>query len=356
MGDSSTDVMVRSEALRQLLTDLFQELGMTLDNATWCAECLVLTNLWGIDSHGVLRLPIYIQRLARGVIKANPDTRVTSSGGAFEVLDGDDGMGFVAARAAMTRAIALAQQHRIGAVAVTRSNHFGAAALYAHQAAEAGMASLVMTNVLPNLVAPGSSQPISGNNPIAFGAPTPVGFPFLLDISMSAVSGGKLLLARAKGEKIPLDWATDSNGFPTDDPQVGFDGFLQPMAGHKGFGLSLMVDILCGVISGGTFQFAIKSMYTDPDAPSKTGHFMVAIDPTIASGRDEYLARMGAFYRTIKASPTITEASEMFLPGEIEERRRRERAKNGIPLTRALFAEINEIAEARGVRPLPEVG
>ena len=352
----SKDVVVRPEALHNLLTDLFSKLGMTIDNASWCAECLVLTNLWGIDSHGVLRLPIYVQRLAQGAIKANPETRVTGGSGAFEVLHGGNGMGFVSGRDAMARAITLAREHRIGAVAMTCSNHFGAAALYARQAAEAGMASLVMTNVLPNLVVPGGAKPVTGNNPIAFGAPTAEGFPFLLDISMSAVSGGKLLLAIAKEEKIPLGWATDRDGQPTDDPNIGFGGFLQPLGGHKGFGLSLMVDILCGVIAGGAFQFALKSMYANPDAPSETGHFMVAIDPTVAMSRDTYLARMGKFYRTIKSSPMTEEGHEMFIPGEIEEQRRRERERDGIPLTAALFDEINQIAATHGVQPIATVG
>ena len=187
---------------------------MPEDDAAYCAECMVLTNLWGIDSHGVLRAPIYVQRVQNKAINPTPIIAVKRGGFALEVLDGDDGMGYVVGRAAMARAIELAGQFSIGAVGVVRSNHFGAAALFARMAAEQGMIGIVMTNVIPNIVAPGGSKPITGNNPIAIAVPTFGEFPFVLDISLSNVAGGKLLARQQEGRENPLGLGDRSGGSP----------------------------------------------------------------------------------------------------------------------------------------------
>ncbi len=348
----SDDVHVEAGALQAFLHAVFTAVGMTNDNAAYSAECLTTTNLWGIDSHGVLRLPIYVQRLAAKVVTANPRVETVGGRGAFEVMSGEDGMGFLVGRAAMSRAMALAREHGIGAVTVRNSNHFGAAALYARMATEAGLIGIAMTNVIPNLVVPGGSKPITGNNPIAIGAPSAGPFPFMLDISLSSVAGGKLLLASKRKEAIPLDWATDAQGRPTTDPDIGFKGFLLPVGGHKGFGLSLAVDILCGLVSGGAFQFGLGSMYATPDDPSHTGHMMIVIDPTVALGREDYLERIAAFFATVKASPMWDASREMLIPGEIEYRTRLQRERDGIPLPVALFDDLRELAARHAVAPL----
>ena len=343
---------VPADALRAHLAALFGSVGMTEGNARDCATMVVDTDLWGVESHGTLRVPTYIARLEAGAIKANPQPSLRGGGRALQILDGDAGMGFLVAKAAMQRAIDAAGRYGIGAVAATNSNHFGAAALYAKQAADRGLIGIAMTNVMPNMAFPGGSGPITGNNPIAIAAPTDRGFAFLLDISMSTAAGGKLLLAARRNEPIPLDWATDDKGRFTDDASKALEGFLLPVGGHKGFGLSLAVDLLCGVISGGAFQFALKSMYAHPGEPSETCHMMIVVDPTVALSHAEYLKRMSAFCRTVKASPMRRDGGEMFLPGEIEERTRRERLESGIPLSPAVLEEIRDLAARLDVPPL----
>ena len=339
------DVTVRPEALERFLNRLFRKLGMTAENSAVCASDLVLTNLWGIDSHGVLRLPVYAERLHGGVVTPNPQIRTIARRDALEVMDGDAGMGFLVGHRAMGRATELAGEYGVGAVAARNSNHFGAAALFAKQATDAGLLGIAMTNVKPNLVVTGGSKPITGNNPLAFGAPTRLGFPLLLDISMSSVAGGKLLLAMEKGERIPHGWATDRRGRPTDDPSTGFNGFLLPLGGHKGFGLSLMIDVLCGVVSGGAFQHQLKSMYTSPEEASETCHLMVAIDPSVYLGREAFLDRMDAFYETIKSSPTWDAEARMLLPGELESEMLARRRNEGIPLPASLMTKLDELAD-----------
>ena len=343
------EVIIQADALESFVSALFERTDMSRKDAAYCAQCLVQTNLWGIDSHGVLRAPIYIERLRSKAMNPAPNVKKVRGFGALEVLDGDDGMGFIVGRATMARAIELAEQHGISAVGVNRSNHFGAAALFARMATDRGLIGMVMTNVIPNIVAPGGSKPITGNNPIAFGVPTFREFPFMLDISLSNVAGGKLLLASKKGERIPLDWATDKDGRPTDDPDLAFAGFLLPVGGHKGLGLSYVVDILSGLITGGVFQHEMKSMYKHRDDPSLTSHFMIVINPLAIMSREEMEERMANFYQTIKASPMWDDSREMMLPGEIEYRTAVSRQANGIPLPVNLYNDLVSLGNELGV-------
>ncbi len=275
----ANEIRVNFEVLQYFTADLFQSTGMDQENAEFCAKSLVDTNLWGIDSHGVLRVPIYIKRLLAGSCNPKPDIKTIKSAITLAVLDGDDGAGQIVGREAMARAIELAKTYTVGIVGAIRSNHFGAAATFTRMAVAEGMIGIAMTNVVQNVVAPGGSKPIIGNNPISVAVPTYGEFPFVLDISLSTVAGGKLLLASKKGEKIPLDWGTDINGHPTDDPDEAFKGFLLPVGGHKGLGLAYTIEILTGLISGGVFLDAMKGMYKYPDDPSLTSHLLLHFVP-----------------------------------------------------------------------------
>jgi L-2-hydroxycarboxylate dehydrogenase (NAD+) len=342
-------VLVGHENLERFVTELFESARLRPDDAAFHAKALVDTNLWGVDSHGVLRVPAYVQRMRSGAVNPRPDIRVVRGSLGLEVLDGDNGPGFLVGRDAMQRAVELAGQYNVGAVGAIRSNHFGATAIYTRLAAEQGMVGIALTNVVPNVVAPGGSRPVVGNNPLSIAVPTYSEFPFVLDISLSAVAGGKLLLASKKGEKIPLDWATDREGRPTDDPDEAFAGFLLPMGGYKGLGLAYAVDLLCGVITGGAFLQGMKGMYKYPDDPSLTGHFMIALNVEAILGREEMQARMAEFAQTIKASPLWDEGREMLLPGEIEHRTALSRRENGVPLPANLYQELLGLGGELGV-------
>lgn len=351
------EVLVDYQALRGLVAQLFAGAGMSEPDAAFHAKALVDANLWGIDSHGVLRVPIYVRRMLSGAINPRPNIRTVRGSLGLEVLHGDDGPGYIVGRDAMLRAIELAGQYNVAAVGAIRSNHFGATASYSRLAAEQGMIGISMTNVVPNVVAPGGSKPVVGNNPLSIAVPTYAEFPFVLDISLSAVAGGKLLLASKKGEKIPLDWATDNEGRPTDDPDKAFAGFLLAMGGYKGLGLAYAVDILCGLVTGGVFLHEMKGMYKYPDEPSLTGHMMIAINIEAILGRDEMAARMAQFARTVKESPMWDKSREMFLPGEIEHLTARKRMEAGVPLPENLYDELVALGRQAGLSStLPAVG
>lgn len=346
---SEGEVFVRPETLEAFLTDLFGNAGLEQGDAIFFAQTLVQTNLWGIDSHGVIRTSVYVRRLCSRVINPKPKiSRIKASNG-LEVLDGDNGPGFIVGRETMKRAIELARQFNVGIVGAIKSNHFGAAGIYARIAVDQGMIGIAMTNVAPVMVAPGGSKPIVGNNPIALAIPTFGSFPVVLDIALSNVAGGKLLMASKKGEKIPLDLATDSEGRPTDDPMKAFYGFFLPVGGHKGFGLALVVDILCGVITGGSFLDQLKGMYKYPDDPSLTCHLMIAINLSSIMDQEEMKIRMASFYKTIKGAPMWDQSKEMLLPGEIEHRMFLERMNKGIPIPITLYNELRDLGCEMGV-------
>ena len=336
------EVRVPPDALKQFIERIFRHAGCRRSDARTIASCMVQTNLWGIDSHGVIRTPEYRERLIKGAVNARPRIQKLKSGGSFEVLDADNGAGFVGATAGMKRAIELAAETAISAVGVINSNHCGATALYARMAASQGMIGIAMSNVAPNMVMPGVKTPITGNNPIAVAIPTFAEFPFCLDISLSAVAGGKLLVAAKKGEEIPLGWDTYKEVNPTTDAKAGFDGYLLPMGGHKGFGLSLMVDLLCGVITGGAFQNHIKSMYRYPDDPSRTAHLMLVMNPLVLMSEEQLGERMREFVETLRETP-VRRDTEILLPGELEYRSECKRRSDGIPLPSAVFEEITRI-------------
>ena len=342
-------VLLDPHALQGYVTALFVAAGMTDDDGAFCARCLVQTDLWGKSSHGIMRVPHYISRLRAGAVNPRPATRIVRGVGAFQVMDGDNGQGFLVGRDAMLHAVGLATAHDVGIVGVRRSSHFGAAALYAHLAVEHDMAGIVMTNTAPKVVAPGGTRPITGSNPLAVGVPSYGDYPFLLDMSLSTVAGGKLLLARERGEKIPHGWAVDKDGEPTDDPATAFAGYWLPAGGVKGLGLSYAVDVLSGVITGANFGLGMRSQYGQADEPSGTGHLMIALRLEAVIDREELRERMREFIEAIKTSPLRDDAGEMLVPGESADRSEGVRRRDGIPLTVGLYRALLDLGHELAV-------
>ncbi|MEG0272933.1 MAG: Ldh family oxidoreductase [Hydrogenoanaerobacterium sp.] len=336
---------IPASALKCFVTELFTAGGMQPDDAKFFAQTIVQSNLWGIDSHGIIRVPVYFDRILCKAINPNANIQVEKLAPAVSIVDGDGGAGCVVAKRAMEQAIENAKNFGIGAVGVTNSNHFGAAALYSKMAIDAGMVGISMTNVLPLIAAPGAKAPVVGNNPLSIGIPTYNEFPFLLDMSLSVVAGGKLHLAAAKGNKIPLDWAVDKNGRPTDDPKEALAGFLLPMGGYKGLGLAYAVDILSGVITGGLFADKMRSMYKQPTDPSLTGHMMIALNLSAFITPEQMKERMEYYHNYITGIPMADGAAPLCFPGEIEHNRELERAEIGIPVPLSTLETLARLKE-----------
>ncbi len=337
--------------LAQFAADVYRAAGVPPGDAHLLADSLVQADLWGHQSHGVLRLDWYRARLIAGTMKAVTQPELVTDAGAIAAIDGHDGVGQVLATKAMEEAIARAKRHGIGAVAVRNSNHFGTAMYYTRKAAERGCIGFLSTNASPAMAPWGGREKVLGNNPWSIAAPAGRHAPMILDIANTAVARGKVYLARQKGERIPEGWAMNARGVPTTDPREAIEGLIQPMAGHKGYGITVMMDVLSGVLTGSGFASEVHGPY-QAEKRSRCGHLAMAIDIEALQPLVEFDARMERLVAEIKGVPLAPGAEEIFYPGEIEARNDERNRRDGIALPEATIADLRRVAQAAGV-PAP---
>lgn len=344
-----------SEALTGFSAAVFAGAGLRAADAGVIAEDLVAANLRGIDSHGVSRIPMYLERLRRGVVKPQPDITVESVAGAVALVDGDDGMGFLAGHRAMDEAIRLAAASGIGLVGVRRSTHYGMAALYVMQAIEQGYLAMAFTNSSPAIPAWGSRVAYLGASPMAVGVPggddSP---PYVLDMAMTVIARGKIRLAATHGQPIPEGLALDAEGAPTTDAKRAFEGVCLPFGGMKGSALSMMMELMAGVLTGANYGGQVKSLYFDHSDPQNVGHLFFAIRPDLFMPRAAFAERMDDFVARTKALPKAKGVEEILIPGEPEERMAAKRRKTGLPLTAQVLEDLKREGAVLGVA-LPPV-
>lgn len=338
---------VPAPQLSRLCAEILEAAGLSPDHAGLVADSLVQANLRGVDSHGVMRLPIYVRRIRQGLINARPSLHLERTGPATAVLDGDHGPGQVVGRAAMEAAVELAREAGAGWVAARRSSHFGATATYAMQAAEAGMVGLALTHAEADVVPHGGREAVLGTNPIAVALPAAGGAPVVLDMATSVVAMGQVLLAREEGRSLPRGWAVDAAGEPTTDPEEA--RAVLPLGGPKGYGLALVVDALCALLTGSAFGRRVRRMYDDFSAPQELGHLMAAIQISRFVPLEMFEARMAEMIRELKAVPPAPGFEEVLVPGEPERRVSQERRRLGIPLAERTWAELRALAGELGV-------
>ena len=340
----------RPETLRLFVTALFEACGVEAKDADRVAECLVQADLRGVSSHGVGRVPIYLDRLRRGMVNPRPAMTVQPGLTVGARVDGDNGLGFLVGTRAMQEAIALARVHGIGFVLAWHSNHFGMAASYLQQAVDAGLSAFVFTNASRAMPIWGGKEPFLGTSPFAFAAPGgEASPPVMLDMAMSVVARGKVRRAMQRGEPIPQGWALDKEGRATTDAKAGYEGVVLPMAGMKGSGLSLMMEILAGVMSGAAFGGEVGNQYFDFEKPQDVGHCFIAIRPDLFMPMAGYRARMDELAGRAKGSERAEGVDEILLPGEPESRAAMRRAVVGIPLDPGELAQLIAEAERSGV-------
>ena len=331
---------------------LLLALGVPTADAATVARCLVLADLRGVDTHGLMRMPGYLERLRRGLITAKPTLAIDRRTPIAGALDGQHGFGFVTATFAMADAIAVARTYGIGIVTVRRSTHFGMAAAYVLQAIEAGMMSMVFTNASRAMPPWGGREAFLGTSPFAAGAPGGKLPPFVLDMAPSVAARGKSRKAERRGEQIPLGYALDKDGRPTTDPTAALAGEVLPMAGHKGSGLAIMMDVFAGVFSGSDFGGDVSNQYETFDRPQDVGHFFLAMKPDLFVAEADYKARMDTLFARIRNVPKAAGFDEILLPGEPEAREMARREQTGIPYVAAEVAALDAEAAKAGVAPL----
>ena len=342
---------IAPERLVDFAAAVYASLGVPDSDARLLADSLVQADLWGHQSHGVLRLSWYAKRIESGVMKAKTHPEFVVDAGALAVIDGHDGVGQVLAAAAARESVRRAKAHGVGVVALRNSNHFGTAMYYTLMAAREGCVALLSTNASPAMAPWGGRKKAVGNNPWSIAAPAGSYAPMVLDIANTGVARGKVYLAKQKGLPIPHGWALNAAGEPTTDAKEAIDGIILPMAAHKGYAIAMLMDVLSGVLTGSAFGSGVKGPYQF-DQRSGCGHLMIALDIGAFQPLGEFGARMEELIREIKLVPLAKGFEEIFYPGELEARNDQENRKHGLSLPNDTLADLRAIAQSNGLQSL----
>lgn len=317
--------------------------GIAAEDAGHIAEVLVTADLFGIHTHGVQRIPQYLDRVRIGGVNATPEIRVDAPAAAIRLVNGDNGIGPLVGRRALHEALEAGMSTGVGVAFVKSSNHFGPVMPYLYEAASRGFASIIASNATTTIAPWGGKETKVGNNPLGWGVPTGDD-PILLDVALSVVARAKIRAAAAAGDKIPTTWATDSAGVPTDDPTAALAGYLQPIAGHKGYGLSVMVDLFAGVLSGASYLDRISSWSTHPEDPQGLGHFFIVINTAVLGSRAQLQERAADFRTRLLATPPADPASPVRLPGQAEIGNLRRQQRGGVEIPVADIDKLRQLS------------
>ena len=315
------------------------------------ADSLVAANLRGVDSHGVQLLPYYVEQVERGDMDPAAEGRVDMESGACLLYNGANGSGQQTANLCCAHAVRLARKHGLSIVAARDSNHFGAAAYWAQKISAAGMIGIVMCNASP-IVAPWQAkEPRLGTNPICMSVPGP----WLLDMATTTVANNRIFKALVNGEEtIPAGWAMDSEGVPTTSTEAAVRGLPMPLGGYKGSGLALMVEMLCGVLSGGAMSTGVGGIRIE-GKPTRVSQTFLAIDPGRFMPVESFQQRAEWLVNTVKSAAPAKGYQEVLVAGDPEWRAEAERKQNGIPLGAGTWECLVETAGRLGVAgPPPE--
>ncbi len=343
--------LVTVESLHYFTREALRRLGLSETDAAVAADVLVTTDACGVFTHGTKALAGYLRRLKLGGLCPQGCPHIAGEGGAWATVDGDSSLGMITSTFAMNTAIRKAKEQGVAYVGVRNSCHFGAAGYYAWLAAREGLIGLAMANDIPSVAAPGSRGPITGSNPISYAVPAGRHPPLLLDMSTATVAGGKVYTARTRGERIPDTWLLDGEGKPTTDPSGYPDvGALQPAAGHKGYGISLLIETLSGILTGAGFTWQIGSwMWDDGTKPTKHGAAFLAIKTELVMPAAEFGQRMEALVDEIHAAPRAAGVQRLYVPGEMEWERHAHALRHGIALPDDVVATLKKAAELAGL-------
>ncbi len=326
--------------LTTLATDALRRAGASAEMAAATAAALVAAEAQGLASHGLSRVAQYAGHLRNGRVNGDAVPQVQQTKAAALLVDAEEGLAFPACAVAVREAIRSARECGAAFACVTRSHHFGAAAYHLEAVARAGMVGLAFGNSPGGMPAWGGKRALFGTNPIAAVFPRRDAPPLVIDLSLSEVARGKLMVAAKKGESIPLGWALDKDGNPTTDPKAGLEGMMVPAGGVKGAMLALIVELLCCALTGAAFGFEADSFFVEQGNRPRIGQAFMVIDPSALAGTDVFNERVETLVAAMLADPDVR------LPGQRREALAREAATEGIAVPDALFKQLEELAQA----------
>lgn len=357
------NIFIPVETLQSFMTDVLAGVGVPREEAEMASEVLISSDLRGIESHGIGRLKMYYDRIRDG--RVSPITRfeVVREMAATAVVDGHYGLGHVVAVRSMRLAIEKARTYGMGAVAVRNSTHFGIAGYYPLMAVKEGMIGMAFTNARPSIAPTFGVKPMLGTNPIAFGAPTDEDCPFLFDAATSITQRGKIEVAERAGKPVPEGWVIDRECGPVTDPNVilhGFDqgsnallplgGLGELLAGYKGYGLAVIVELLSSALQGGAFLYGVSGF--DPQGnriPLSVGHFFLALNLEAFIDPTEFRSATGTILRQLRASDKAPGQPRIFTAGEKEYESEQRVRREGVAVNPALQGEILAMQEGLGL-------
>jgi LDH2 family malate/lactate/ureidoglycolate dehydrogenase len=343
-------VIILAERLTHFCTCVFCKLGVPMDQAAAIAGNLVAADLQGVASHGVVRLPIYVERLRAGVVNPRPNVRMIRETATTAVVDGDNGMGQWVGMRAMQTAIDKGLSAACAFVSVRNSNHFGAAAYYSQMAVAHDMIGFSFTAGGINHMTPwGGAEAILGNNPLSIALPAGEERPIVLDMACSVAARGKIIVAAKDGTAIPDDWATGPDGQATTDPVEALRGFMLPVGGPKGYALTLMIGLLSTMLSGAAFGSEVTDMYEDMERAQNVGHLFGVLPIDCFEPSDIYKRRVDKAIREIRGVPRAPGVERIYLPGEREQILAEEQGRSGIPIKLPVLDELLEVGKSLGV-------
>ncbi len=344
-------IKVDFDALKEFTTLFFEKLGWSRPEASGAAEILVTSDVRNIESHGVPRLEMYLNMARSGTARPNAPFSIERETLSTALVDAGGGLGMVVGRRAMEMAIQKANLAGIGMVTVKNSSHFGIAGYYAEMALKHDMIGMAMTQSNPVGVPTNGRVPMLGSNPLALAAPTNEEYPFLLDMATTSVALGKVEIAARMELPVPEGWGLDKNGQPTTDPLTILQertltplGSTSILSSHKGYGLQVMVDILCGVLSGMGHSFKV--------GPLQAGHFFCAMQVEAFRPIAEFRAEMDEMIRDLRATPPVSGAARVYVAGEKEYMAEKENLVKGVPLHPKVLFQLKQLSQELDI-PFP---
>ena len=350
MNDEVPVNLYPESTLRKFATDFLHALGATTEEAEIISDGLMTASLWWHpgQGQGLEKLFRYHRRVKNGGIVPDAPMEWVKDGPSHALLDAGKGFGYVAAHRAMSRAIEKARDGAVALVGVRNSNHFGIAGYHALQAAKAGMIGWAMTNAGSEMAPTGSAKPVLGTNPWGIGIPRKNHPPIVLDMALTASGKGMMRWLGRAGKPMPETWALTPEGQRTTAPDEAMDGPLLPMGEYKGYGLSLVTDVLTGVMTGALFGLSVFQQDTNFDV----GHQMLVVRPDAFLDRQDFENRTEKLIEEVKTAPPIDSDQPVVLPGELEHQRMEERRRKGVPVDRETVEKLHGLAQELEIEPL----
>lgn len=326
---------VSKSELNKLIKKKLHQAGLMEEHADIVADVLVHADSRGIHSHGAIRVEYYAERISKGGITINPNFEFQQTGPSTGILHGDNGVGHVIAKRAMEEAIHIAKENGLAVVGARKLSHSGTMSYYTELAANQDLIGISMCQSDPIAVPYGGSEPYYGTNPIAFAAPAIDGELISFDMATTVQAWGKILHARSKNESIGPEWAVDADGNPTTDPYNV--NALLPIAGPKGYGLMMMVDILSGVLLGLPFGSKVSSMYEDLSKGRDLGQLHIVINPAFFTDLKQFKQNISRTMTDLNSIKPAAGFNQVYYPGQRSQEREKKYLKNGIEIVDEIY-------------------